>query len=296
MYKYSIIIPVYNAKVTIHRLLKSIPFNLNPEIEVIVVDDNSSEPFDTSPYASFDNIKFINNIHGKGAGGARNTGVECSSGLWVIFADSDDYFIEGAFLEIEHTINSIDKEVDLIFYPPISKYIHTEINAKRHLKYSSLVNNFIKDPSKNNEILLKFSHYVPWSKIIRRSLIVENSIYFDETIIANDGMFSAKTSRLSKSIIAFDTLIYCVTVSDTSLTNIKKEHNLRVRLEVFCNMYNYLDNETKKIIGFSPLGLLYISSKYGPKIFIKSLVFIIKNKVSLFENLNFKSLHRFIKK
>ena len=80
----SVIVPCYNARKTINRLLKSIP----EDWETIIVEDGSDEPID---------VPDLNGIYIKqdnaGPGAARNTGLKHATGEYVLFADADDEII-----------------------------------------------------------------------------------------------------------------------------------------------------------------------------------------------------------
>src|SRR5690554_7988035 len=105
-FKYSVIIPHYNCEDGLERLLKSIPNK--DTIEVIVVDDRSS----TELFKDVINKSHLVNISGyinegvKGAGAARNIGLEKAKGEFLVFADSDDFFTLDAFKSIENAVNS----------------------------------------------------------------------------------------------------------------------------------------------------------------------------------------------
>ncbi len=286
----TIIIPHYNSEASLVRLLDTIP--LSSKIQVVVVDDNS-EGFDidsfTETYSSFE---FILNTRGKGAGGARNSGLDIAKGAWVTFADSDDYFISNELAKAIGTISSESLNVDIVFFKPSSVFSNDHSKAKRHIKYTQLIENYMQSENNENRVKLLFSHYVPWSKFIRIELIKSNGIYFDETIIANDGMFSAKCSLYAKGINSYQSTFYIVTVSPNSLTRVKNVKYFRVRLEVFTRMYHFLPDKIKRSIGMSPLSLLKMSLSYSLLEFFKTLMYFRKNKVHFFKYLNRTSFMR----
>ena len=88
----SIIIPVYNAEGTITRCLDSIIHQTYSSIEVIIIDDGSSDLSGSicDNYAT--KYNYIQVIHKKneGPGVARNTGLDTIGGGYVTFVDSDD--------------------------------------------------------------------------------------------------------------------------------------------------------------------------------------------------------------
>lgn len=95
----SIIIPYYNAKEYTDELLACLDKQINDEVEVIVVDDGSPEPYKTD-YKWCTVIRQKN----KRCSGARNTGLKKAGGDYIQFIDADDmiphYFIRRLFREI----------------------------------------------------------------------------------------------------------------------------------------------------------------------------------------------------
>ncbi len=107
--KLSIIIPYYNAKKYTDELLACLEPQINDEVEVILVDDGSKEPFKTD-------YKWVT-VYRKPNGGcatARNYGLERSKGEYIQFIDADDlvpdYFIKKLFAKID------ESKADMIDY------------------------------------------------------------------------------------------------------------------------------------------------------------------------------------
>ncbi len=88
----SIIIPIYNVEKYLRKCLDSLCKQLVSEVEVILVDDQSSDscPLICDEYAQkYKNFKVVHRING-GAGAARNTGLEVATGEYITFIDPDD--------------------------------------------------------------------------------------------------------------------------------------------------------------------------------------------------------------
>lgn len=98
--KLSIIIPYYNAKKYTDELLGCLDRQINDDVEVILVDDGSKEPY-KAPYSWCRVIRQKN----MRCAGARNTGLDEAAGEYIQFIDADDmvpdYFINRLFREIE---------------------------------------------------------------------------------------------------------------------------------------------------------------------------------------------------
>ena len=91
--KVSIIVPVYNAEKTIERCVRSIQNQTYKNIEIILVNDGSTDDSLSLCYElqkQSDNILVIDKEN-SGVSDARNIGIEKSSGDYIQFVDSDDY-------------------------------------------------------------------------------------------------------------------------------------------------------------------------------------------------------------
>lgn len=278
-FKYSVIIPHYNCEDGLERLLKSIPNK--DTIEVIVVDDRSS----TALFKDVINKSHLVNISGyinegvKGAGAARNIGLEKAKGEFLIFADSDDFFTQSAFLFIDACIIK-NPNSDVFFFRTRSSDANGDATT-RHINTCNLVDGFLDDRNEVTEAKIRLSHYVPWGKVVKKEVVDKNNIKFDETIIANDGVFSLKVGKAAENIVACRSLIYCVTSSSGSLTRQKDKSKYRVRLEVYTRYFGLLTNKERKLISASPVPLLYLALDYGIKEFLLSVFFLKKNGVKI---------------
>lgn len=87
----SVIIPTFNSSAYIAETLASVLSQTYAEIEVIVVDDASSDRTVDAVKAFADQrIKLVRHGRNRGPGAARNTGMAAAQGRWVAFVDSDD--------------------------------------------------------------------------------------------------------------------------------------------------------------------------------------------------------------
>ena len=104
---FSVIIPCFNSKATIGRLLKSIVAqNLPDDIEIILADDHSTESYDqeVAPFEDKLCIRKIQTDYNCCPGNTREKGVSTATGTWLVFADHDDEFLPGTFRRIKNQI------------------------------------------------------------------------------------------------------------------------------------------------------------------------------------------------
>ena len=95
----SVIIPAYNAENTIESTMSSALSQTYSNIEVVVVNDGSIDNTENVLISKFGNdsrVRVITQIN-QGVSVARNTGIEQSSGEYIVFLDSDDY-LENSFV------------------------------------------------------------------------------------------------------------------------------------------------------------------------------------------------------
>lgn len=226
----SIIIPHYNLPDTLRNLLKSI--GVYDDIEVIVVDDKSTVEWKYLA-GEFPYVRFLENTsEKKGPGTARNIGLDNASGEWILFADSDDILVDGWKQTVTENFCS---EHDIVFFPPESIDSRTgEKNTRRGRWYYSLCQNYIKT---GDDEILRVKYSSPCSKLMRRTLIEENHLRFDEIMHWEDTMFSAKIGYYAKSVTAKLTPIYLIIDHDGSMTTIDTQEAYRIRMDVFCEQY-----------------------------------------------------------
>ena len=99
----SVIIPAYNAAAFVREAVDSALAQTHPNIEVIVVDDSSTDETPAILAAYGDRIR-VHRQPNTGVGGARNTGARLATGEWVAFLDADDVWLPR---KIEAQLNAV---------------------------------------------------------------------------------------------------------------------------------------------------------------------------------------------
>lgn len=201
-YSFSIIIPNRNIFALLRQCLDSIP--QRSDLEVIVVDDNSDPSIvDFADYPGLDrpDTQVVFTKEGRGAGYARNVGLQKASGKWILFSDSDDSFETDNLNRMLDTY--MDSEADIIFFNANRVDESTGAVLSQHLSKAK----FERNP-KQYAGFMRFLSNVPWAKMIRRELIEKNAIKFSEVPAANDMFFSAVSGYYAKDVIIDFTVVY----------------------------------------------------------------------------------------
>ena len=272
----TVIVPHYNSPDTLERLIASIP--ARDWLEVLVVDDNSSAPVD----ARFDwrpDVRVLTLPKGrKGGGAARNFGLEHSRSNWLLFADADDFFVDGAF---ERIGEYLDADLDAVYFAPSSMQEASGETGSRHQHYVALLDRY----SRTQDRSLLYRYFVPWSKLVSRRLIDAHAISFDEVIASNDMNFSLKVAYYGRKHAVDMQPIYCVTEGETSLTKQTSQAVLESRLYATVRYNRFLQERGE---GKYQLGVclqLYNMRRLGLPALARYLAYSVKNRMPLWRGL-----------
>lgn len=235
---YSIIIPHYNIPDLLVRCLHSIP--IREDIQVIVVDDCSPGALqykELYPELSRPYLEMYSTLKGGSAGRARNVGIDHAKGKWVTFVDADDLFVDGA----EQILDKYkDSHEDVMFFPSESVMCNNlSIPSGRHC----FLYHFEQYRKTGNEILLRYEFDAPWGKFVKKTLIDQHHIRFDEVRWSNDTFFSAAIGVYAKNIIVPKEVLYIVTEREGSLTSakIKSKEEWTVRYHSALHVQDFFD-------------------------------------------------------
>lgn len=185
--KLSIIIPVFNAEKYVAECLESLMNFLGEQLEIIIVDDGST---DNSAIIISECQKKDSRIHyirvqNGGVSKARNIGIDSASGDYIMFLDADDYLIQDAFITLSEIVNS--NTYDFIAF---SRLIVQEGKDSWNDKYSF---DDIDTADKKTIDLIMYadSHFNEcWGKIYKKEIIDKFEISFAEDVpIGEDLMF-----------------------------------------------------------------------------------------------------------
>lgn len=156
--KVSVIIPLYNAENYLGIAVKSILDENIDDIEILIVDDFSEDKSLHCAKELAENhsqVKVWQNFYKKGVSGARNTGIEISSGEYICFLDSDDTVLPGS---LKNRIKALDENKDFSIAHSTVKFInvvgddlHVEVGTRRNVTFNDMSGN----PASFNTIIVR---------------------------------------------------------------------------------------------------------------------------------------------
>jgi glycosyltransferase involved in cell wall biosynthesis len=276
---FSVIIPHKNTPDLLSRCVKSIP--RRNDVQLIIVDDNSDPEkvdFDNFPGMGEEYVEVYLTKEGKGAGYARNRGLDHIKGKWLLFADADDFFTEDAF---DTFFEYKDSCHDILYFKVTSCYSDTLEESDRDKSINPFIDDYINGMRKAEDFI-RYRHVVPWGKMIKRKLITQRNILFDEVVAANDRMFSICAGHLASSVSIIDKVLYCTTITKGSIGHTISIQNLTSKYIVLLRCNDFVRKAGKGHCQYSILPDLYLSTKYGIHVFIKFIKLAIQYKSNPF--------------
>lgn len=195
MYKFSVVIPIYNVEKYLRKCLDSIINQTLKDIEIICINDGSTDNSLSilTEYAQKDTRIKILNQENQGPGVARNNGIAFASGEYLLFVDSDDW-IELNTLEILYNnFKKTNTQLIQFNYYSCKKNKKKKFSYKKYLKKLTNINlkeNFVYKKKIEN---LNTITLAVWDKAYSLNFIKNNNIKFSTTKTAEDIIFTIKS-------------------------------------------------------------------------------------------------------
>ncbi len=257
----SVIIPIYNAGKSLGRCLDSVIGQRGVEIEVICVDDRSTDETEIILNAygeKYGNIRVIRNSLNKGAGYSRNRGMEEAKGKYIQFLDADDYLLPGSISAWYQYAE--DRDAQMCFFRFENDMMGQRVRKGIEKKYAGvcggrdLAEQFIQ----NKEFF-----YYACGAVYRRDFLTENGIQFSKLEIGEGGDFVLHSLMYAQRVGVYDRVCYHYMFNPQSITNTNKQKSrvlvgqiyqyIEVLRRMVCNSISgwnfFLDYQYAKVKG-----------------------------------------------
>ena len=261
--KISVVIPLYNAEKFIRPCLISVLASKFADFEVVVVDDCSTDN------SAAEVEKLLPHFHGRlklfhteknsgGAGVPRNLGIKNSSGKYVTFVDADDFILPNALGELLAAAENF--QADVVHTEKFfsfddrgkSHFTREELTLQRH-ETGAGVEMPTLEPADLRERIRRCLDgkflWLPWGKLFRRDLIVDNRIDFPQMKTSDDFIFCFKCLCCAENYlrVPFVTNIYRVLKKSTSRRVMTSEDGVKFWLGVVTQGAALIDEFTNQL-------------------------------------------------
>lgn len=230
--KISIIVPIYNVEKYILRCLTSIYEQIYKNIEVILINDQGKdnsiglveEFISTNTCVHW---KIIHHDKNSGLSAARNTGIKHASGEYLFFLDSDDAILPDTVSALTKSLTStsIDFVVGGI----------KEIGFKKRMVANNPTSNILlqNDDELRNAFFSEIYPVIACNKLINRSFIIQNNLYFEEALLHEDLLWSFLMAIHAKKAVLSTDITYLYFYNGESISSAKKAENFLSYIRIF---------------------------------------------------------------
>ena len=241
MVRISIIVPVYNGEKHLSECIQSILDQSFTDIEVIVINDGSTDGSLSliKRYAQNDSRIVVINQKNKGVSAARNAGLSKARGDYIMFVDADDYIARKDALELLIDFAKENGNPEVVCFRRVGDTRGRKAPSGYSKLNDSIIGRMIVDETINTL----------WDKLYKKSIIKENSIKFPVGIrMAEDLLFNVQYFREAKTIGFFDEeLYYYREDNQESATKKYMQNKYDDLMYVNRKMSEIIDNRSKAI-------------------------------------------------
>ena len=212
--KVSFIMPVYNAEEYLEQNIQSILNQDYHNLELILVDDGSSDRSATiiEKYMEKDNRVMGLFQENSGAPAARNKGLDCSSGDYIQFVDSDDYLAAHVTKLMVTEAEKNQSDIVMGWYDTIDE--NEEYGKTVQLPLAGGTYNW-----KEMRSALSLGTSVPGNKLLSAKMVKDNQIYFDDLRQAQDLNYYIKLLLFAEKITILEKVVYHYRVRSGSISH-----------------------------------------------------------------------------
>ena len=267
--KLSVIVPVYNVEKYLNRCVKSIQNQTLNNLEIILVDDGSTDNSGSicDELSKEDGRIKVFHKQNEGQGIARNCGIEVAKGEYVTFVDSDDYVEEETY---QHVISQM-----MFYHADVGCFGYTHDNSRGISIYQSKIKEHVYDLEEvKKKFVLHFFGDDPMDddmrgvsacmSVYRMEIIKEHRIHFpsERKVLSEDTLFNLEFCRFVRKAFSCEKIFYHYCLQQDSFSRRYSKERLGKTAEFITILSDYAkeyeierltDNRIKMVLWISLL-------------------------------------------
>lgn len=193
----SVVVPVYNVEKYLCRCIDSILNQTFKQIEIILIDDGSTDnsPIICDEYCNrYENIKVIHKENNRVAA-ARNDGIKLATGKYIALVDSDDWVEPNMLEEMYDKAEEFHTDITMCDFRKVG--VESEYTVSQPIREGYYDRNMIESELFPCLIMFENIEFPPtisnWTCLFRREFLIENNLFYDEDIYyCEDSIFGSK--------------------------------------------------------------------------------------------------------
>ena len=239
----SVIIPVYEVSDYVERCIRSVIGQSYSDIECIIVDDATKDDSIVKcerlieEYDGPIRFRVLHHEVNRGLSAARNTGTEEATGEWIYYLDSDD----------EITPDCLEKLMSIAQEHPDAEMVLS--NTLKHFE-NGRVEQFINSDIPivlltNAEVFKTYQHNKllvhAWNKLIKRSFLCQNQLFFKESIIYEDRLWMFFVVKVLSRLYICKDITYHYYLRSNSIVTSSEKHTVGTSFNIiYTEILNHL--------------------------------------------------------
>jgi glycosyltransferase involved in cell wall biosynthesis len=239
----SVIVAIYNKESFLRRCVDSILTQTYRELEILLVDDGSTDSCGAlcDAYAARnDRVRVIHKKNG-GLSSARNAGLDVCQGDYIGFVDADDYLLPEMYETLFKMMGRHDADIAQISYYREENGVREPISFTKKTVvmegYDALFNFYTTAQSRRAFAETRYSlpddfkyqiTYTVWNKLYRKNIIQDMRFRTDITLM-EDVAFNFEAFSRKPRVALSDTPLYVYDINDASSTQEKSIHYIKKR-------------------------------------------------------------------
>jgi len=237
----SIIIPVYNTEKYLSKCLDSIINQTYKNLEIIIINDGSTDNSFTicGKYAMRDDRINLINKENKGVSSARNQGIDEAKGLYISFVDSDDWIELNTYEVLMNCV--LNHNLDAVIF---EYFINFENGKELFTSYSNL--NGMISKTKAVEITISPVNRFSVSKLYTKE-IISDIRYQEEIYYGEDTLFACQALNNADRIYYYATPLYHYLQTATSATRSNFNINKLTSIEAYSRLLELCEKKYPSI-------------------------------------------------
>lgn len=256
----SVIIPVYNVDKFLKLCIQSITSDeicLSGQVEVLIIDDGSSDGSGAIADEFADKYSYIKVIHqhNQGVAAARNVGIREAKGSWLYFVDSDDWLAEHALTVICEKCQ-LYQETDILLFDAYQNTVKRESNwehfsQEKHWNDRTIINHLQRGilyfPAVNSYVEgTKIPLAAPWDKVYHKDFVICHNLKFREDLrVLDDMVFNMEAFGEANNILYLKDKIYHYRYVNESITNSYKADRAAKDMVVWEYIQKYINTRSE---------------------------------------------------
>ena len=248
----SVIIPVYNVEAYLREALDSVIGQTYENLEIIVIDDGSTDNSGNicDEYAVKDSRIRVIHQKNNGLSAARNAGLDVMNGDLVVFLDPDDAYLPEYVNTLMDTLIREDADIVVCRYISYKESGKLNMDHKRTL-WPAIGHGSISRIEALRALVRNEINFGVWNKIYRRELW--NDLRFPEGHVHEDNATTFLVIDLSNKITVIDDVLYLHRQRPGSITHLHTVTNLSDKMLACSCLDNYIEKNTPAVFSADDL-------------------------------------------